>query len=216
MPELPTFLAFLVAVLGYQLSGPGPDMLLVISRGIGQGWRAALATATGCVFAGMIQIPLLAMGLASLVTSSPVAYGLLQLLGAAYLIAIGTKFLLTRKGAETTSIVAAKEGGLAGAFRQGMICNLTNPTALVFMLAVLPQFVHSSTGSPAMQFIVLGATMKATGLLVLGAVALASGAVGRWLARNAGFLVWQERLAGAIMIAVGIKLLLAAIIPGRR
>ncbi|TIT04277.1 MAG: LysE family translocator [Mesorhizobium sp.] len=216
MPELPTYLAFLVAVLGYQLSGPGPDMLLVISRGIGQGWRAALATATGCVFAGVIQIPLLAMGLASLVTSSPVAYGLLQLLGAAYLIAIGTQFLLMRKGAETTHTVTAKKGGLAGAFRQGMICNLTNPTALVFMLAVLPQFVHSSTGSPAMQFIVLGATMKATGLVILGAVALASGAVGRWLARNAGFLVWQERLAGAIMIAVGIKLLLAAIIPGRR
>ncbi|WP_287381591.1 LysE family translocator [Mesorhizobium sp.] len=216
MPELPTYLAFLVAVLGYQLSGPGPDMLLVISRGIGQGRRAALATATGCVFAGVIQIPLLAMGLASLITSSPISYGLLQVLGAAYLIAIGTKFLLVRNEAQTNSIVAAKEGGLAGAFWQGMICNLTNPTALVFMLAVLPQFVHASTGSSAMQFVVLGTTMKATGLLVLGAVAFASGAVGAWLARNSGFLVWQERLAGAIMIAVGIKLLLAAIIPGRR
>ncbi|TIQ16467.1 MAG: LysE family translocator, partial [Mesorhizobium sp.] len=121
MPELPTYLAFLVAVLGYQLSGPGPDMLLVISRGIGEGRRAALATATGCVFAGVIQVPLLAMGLASLITSSPIAYGLLQVLGAAYLIAIGTKFLLVRNEAETNSIVAAKEGGLGGAFRQGMI-----------------------------------------------------------------------------------------------
>ncbi|RWC24916.1 MAG: LysE family translocator [Mesorhizobium sp.] len=216
MPEFPTYLAFLVAVLGYQLSGPGPDMILVISRGIGQGQRAALATATGCISAGVIQIPLLAMGLASLITSSPIAYGLLQLLGAAYLIAIGTKFLLVRKEAETESIVTSQEGGLAGAFRQGMICNLTNPTALVFMLAVLPQFVHASTGSSAMQFIVLGATMKATGLLVLGAAALASGTVGGWLARNAGFLVWQKRLAGAIMIAVGVRLLLAATIPGRR
>nr|WP_254024877.1 LysE family translocator [Mesorhizobium ventifaucium] len=191
-------------------------MLLVISRGIGQGRRAALATATGCVFAGVIQIPLLAMGLASLITTSPIAYGFLQLLGAAYLIAIGTKFLLVRNQAGRDSIVTTSEGGLAGAFRQGMICNLTNPTALVFMLAVLPQFVHASTGSSAMQFIVLGATMKATGFLVLGAVALASGTVGGWLARNAGFLVWQERLAGAIMIAVGIRLLLAATIPGRR
>src|SRR4051794_7514611 len=69
MPDLATYLAFLAAVLAYQLAGPGPDMLLVMSRGIGQGWRAALATALGCVAAGFIQIPLLAMGVASLVAA---------------------------------------------------------------------------------------------------------------------------------------------------
>ncbi|RWD68230.1 MAG: LysE family translocator [Mesorhizobium sp.] len=216
MPDVTTYLAFVGAVLAYQLSGVGPDMMLVISRGVGQGWRHALATAAGCVSAGVVQIPLLAMGLASLVTSSPTLYSFLQIIGATYLIAIGVKFLLARRlGEGGGASTFANTNSIPAAFRQGMICNLTNPTTLAFMLAVLPQFVHSWSGSPALQFIILGATMKITGLVILGAVALTSGAVGGWLARRNSFLVWQERLAGALMIAIGVRLLLTAV-GGRR
>ncbi|RWE74905.1 MAG: LysE family translocator [Mesorhizobium sp.] len=212
MPDVTTYLAFVGAVLAYQLSGVGPDMMLVISRGVGQGWRHALATAAGCVSAGVVQIPLLAMGLASLVTSSPTLYSFLQIIGATYLIAIGIKFLLARRlGEGGGASTFANTNSIPAAFRQGMICNLTNPTTLAFMLAVLPQFVHSWSGSPALQFIILGATMKITGLVILGAVALTSGAVGGWLARRNSFLVWQERLAGALMIAIGVRLLLTAV-----
>ncbi|HEV2900799.1 MAG TPA: hypothetical protein VGX71_23745 [Pseudaminobacter sp.] len=73
----------------------------------------------------------------------------------------------------------ASKPSLTGAFRQGVICNLTDPTVLAFML--LPQFVHLSSGPAAMQFLILGATMKLSGLVMLGSVALASGAVGGWL-----------------------------------
>lgn len=216
MPDVTTYLAFVGAVLAYQLSGVGPDMMLVISRGVGQGWRHALATAAGCVSAGVVQIPLLAMGLASLVSSSPTLYSFLQIIGATYLIAIGVKFLLARRlGEGGGASTFANTNSIPAAFRQGMICNLTNPTTLAFMLAVLPQFVHSWSGSPALQFIILGATMKITGLVILGAVALTSGAVGGWLARRNSFLVWQERLAGALMIAIGVRLLLTAV-GGRR
>lgn len=156
------------------------------------------------------------MGLASLVTSSPTLYSFLQIIGATYLIAIGIKFLLARRlGEGGGASTFANNNSIPAAFRQGMICNLTNPTTLAFMLAVLPQFVHSWSGSPALQFIILGATMKITGLVILGAVALTSGAVGGWLARRNSFLVWQERLAGALMIAIGVRLLLTAV-GGRR
>ncbi|RWC91598.1 MAG: LysE family translocator [Mesorhizobium sp.] len=214
MPDVTTYLAFLAAVLTYQLSGVGPDMMLVISRGVGQGWRHALSTAAGCVSAGVVQIPLLAMGLASLVTSSPSLYCILQVVGAVYLIAIGIKFLLARRQGEDGGVFATKSS-IPAAFRQGLVCNLTNPTTLAFMLAVLPQFVHPSAGSPALQFIVLGATMKMTGMVVLGAVALTSGAIGDWLARRSSLLIWQQRLSGALMVAIGIRLLLAAV-SGRR
>jgi threonine/homoserine/homoserine lactone efflux protein len=216
MPDLATYTAFLGAIFAYQLSGLGPDMILVISRGIGDGWRGAVAAALGCVAAGFVQVPLLALGLASLVTSTPVLYKGLQFAGAAYIIYIGVKFLLARPILPTEAAPKGSRASAAGAFRQGIVCNLTNPTTLVFMLAVLPQFVHVSAGSPATQFLVLGATMKATGLLVLGSVALASGAVGGWLARNPLFLLWQQRLAGAIMVALGLKMLLAASLPGYR
>lgn len=215
MPDVTTYLGFLGAVLAYQLSGIGPDMMLVIGRGVGQGWRHALATAAGCVSAGVVQIPLLAMGLASLIISSPSLYGFLQIVGAVYLIVKGIKFLLSRGHRDGDAPTFASSGSILDAFRQGMICNLTNPTTLAFMLAVLPQFVHPWAGSPALQFIILGTTMKMTGLAILGAVALTSGAVGDWLARRTSFLVWQERLAGALMVAIGARLLLAAV-GGRR
>ncbi|MBZ9759361.1 LysE family translocator [Mesorhizobium sp. CA8] len=203
-------------MLAYQLSGVGPDMMLVISRGVGQCWRHALATGAGCVSAGVVQIPLLAMGLASLITSSPSLYSFLQIVGAIYLIAIGIRFLLARRpGKGGGASTFAETGSIPAAFRQGMICNLTNPTTLAFMLAVLPQFVHPWGGSPALQFIILGTTMKMMGLVVLSAVALTSGAVGGWLARRGAFLVWQERLAGALMVAIGVRLLLGAMTGGR-
>ncbi len=211
MPDLATYLAFLAAVLAYQLSGPGPDMLLVMSRGVGQGWRVALSTALGCVSAGVIQIPLLALGLASLVASSPVAYEILRWAGAGYLIYLGVGLLLPRRNAARVKSVVGPTHDLTwgAAFRQGMVCNLTNPTALTFMLAILPQFVDPSSGPAGVQLLVLGATMKGTGLLTLGSVALASGAVGGWLSRHSGFLVWQERFAGLVMIALGLRLLFA-------
>jgi threonine/homoserine/homoserine lactone efflux protein len=210
MPDTATYAAFLGAVLAYQLSGIGPDMMLVIGRGVAQGWRVALATAVGCVAAGFIQIPLLALGLASLISSSPALYALLQLLGAGYLIYVGLKFLFAGKkyfGFAGTG--EASKPSLTGAFRQGVICNLTNPTVLAFMLAILPQFVHLSSGPAAMQFLILGATMKLSGLVMLGSVALASGAVGGWLMRNRSFQLWQQRFAGAIMIGLGLQLLLS-------
>lgn len=214
MPDPATYAAFLGAVLAYQLSGVGPDMMLVISRGIGQGRKAALATAFGCVAAGAIQIPLLAMGLATVIMSSPPLYKAMQLIGAAYLIYLGIRFLAA--GGETAAGDMQDRVGppsLAGSFRQGVICNLTNPTALSFMLAVLPQFVHPSAGSAALQFFVLGATMKLTGLLILGTVALTSGAFKDWMSRNTSFVVWQQRIAGGIMIAFGVRLLLSPASP---
>jgi threonine/homoserine/homoserine lactone efflux protein len=61
----------------------------------------------------------------------------------------------------------------------------------------------------AAQLLVLGLTLKATGLVVQGSVALTSGAVGAWLGRRPRFLVWQERFSGLVMVGLGVRLLLA-------
>src|SRR5829696_3079736 len=77
MPDAATFMAFLAAVLAMQ-AVPGPDTMLVVSRGVGQGRVVAVATALGAVAAGLVQLPLLAGGVASLVRSSPLAFDLLR------------------------------------------------------------------------------------------------------------------------------------------
>ena len=70
MPEPTVWIAFVVAVLAMQ-SMPGPDMMLVIARGVGQGRRAAFACVLGFAGAGIVQIPALALGLATVFQTSP-------------------------------------------------------------------------------------------------------------------------------------------------
>jgi threonine/homoserine/homoserine lactone efflux protein len=92
MPDLVTYLAFICAVLIMQVT-PGPDMVLVIGRGVGQGQRLALCTVLGFMAAGLLQVPLLVLGVASLLQASPLAFHLLRWCGAAYLIWLGAKLL---------------------------------------------------------------------------------------------------------------------------
>ena len=207
MPDLGTLLTFAAAVLAMQVV-PGPDIALLVSRGVGQGQRVALWTAVGMtVGAGAIQLPLLAFGLASVIQSSPVALGLLNWLGAAYLIWLGTRLLRTA-GHPGGSMPAARQVAPLTAACEGMINNLTNPKVAVFMVAFLPLFVNPAHGPVSTQLLVLGAVQKMCGMVVLGTVALISGTVGGWVARKPHLIAWQERFTGVVMIALGLRLLL--------
>jgi threonine/homoserine/homoserine lactone efflux protein len=210
VPDPSTYMAFLAAVLAMQ-AVPGPETVLVVSRGIGQGRRVAFWTVLGMTLAaGAVQLPLLALGVASVVRASPFAFELLRWAGAAYLVWLGAALLLRRgAGARRAggATQAAAPPSARKAVREGLVANLTNPQPLVFMLAFLPQFVDPSRGSVTAQLLLLGATQKATGFLVLGAAALASGAAGGWLARRPGLALWQERVAGAVMVGLGLRLL---------
>ena len=214
MPEPSTLLAFLAAVLAMQVL-PGPDIALLIGRGVGQGRRVALWTAVGMTLgAGAVQLPLLVLGVASLVRSSPLAHDALRWLGAGYLVWLGARLL---RGAGHPAAAAPdrpRVRALAAA-REGMISNLTNPKVAAFMVAFLPQFVDPAHGPVARQLLVLGAVQKLSGLCVLGTVALVSGTLGGWLARRPGLIAWQERFTGAVMVALGLRLLLAGDGAGR-
>jgi threonine/homoserine/homoserine lactone efflux protein len=209
MLDLPTFLTFYMAVLALQLA-PGPDMVLLLSRGVGQGRRTAVLTAIGMTLvAGIIQLPLLALGVTSIIQASPWAFDLLRWAGAAYLVWIGAKLLIGSFGSHELKRKTAQPISDMAALRQGMINNLTNPKAMVFMLAFLPQFVDpASTWPVTAQLLFLGAVQKISGFFVLGGVALGTGTIGDWLARRPGLIAWQERFAGVIMVGLGLRLAL--------
>ncbi|WP_281406165.1 LysE family translocator [Methylorubrum extorquens] len=156
---------------------PGPDMLLVIGRGVGQGRRAALLTAAGAtVLAALVQLPLLILSAASLVHASPTAFALLRWAGAAYLVWLGLK-LVVRRGRRMAA-TATRPVSDRAALRDGMVTNLTNPKALAFMLAFLPQFVDPANGWPvAVQLLILGSMQKLSGFVVLALVALGAGSI---------------------------------------
>lgn len=208
MFDLHTLLPFLLALVALQLS-PGPDMLLVMGRGIGQGRRVAFLTALGAtVLAGLVQLPLLAFGIVSLLQAAPVAFDILRWGGAVYLTWIGVKLLVqSRSAAGPVAEVRPVSNGTA--IVQGMVSNLTNPKVLAFMLAFLPQFVDANSGwSVASQLLVLGAMQKLSGFLVLGSVAVGAGSLGGWLSRRPHWIAWQKRFTGVVLIGLGIRLAL--------
>jgi threonine/homoserine/homoserine lactone efflux protein len=208
LPDPATYLAFIAAVLVMQVV-PGPDTILVAVRGIGQGLALAFYTVVGMtVLSGLIQLPLLAFGLGAIAHVFPALFDLIRLAGAACLVWLGLSFILrARSGMNGATIAVVRSPGRA--MLQGMIINLTNPNPLIFMLAFLPQFVDPARGSVTGQLLVLGATQKVTGFGILAMVALASGRLGNWLSRDPRVALWQGRIAGTIMIALGVWLLVA-------
>lgn len=206
MPDLPTYAGFVAAVLLMQ-SVPGPDTVLVAARGMGQGLRIALATVFGMtVLAGLIQLPLLAFGIGEIARSHPAIFDVIRVVGAAYLVWLGLRYMF-KSGTAPSSAASQDAPSPVRAAIQGMIINLMNPNPLIFMLAFLPQFVAPTQGAVATQLLVLGATQKVTGFGVLGLVALASGRLGDRLSARPGIASWQARIAGVILVALGVWLL---------
>ncbi|MBU3995916.1 MAG: LysE family translocator [Actinobacteria bacterium] len=196
--------SFVGAVMILSLT-PGPDMALLISRGVGQGWKAAWCTAFGFTLAGFIQIPLLALGIASLFQSSPLAFDVLRYLGAAYLMWRGIQLILKAvPPSQFPGISSATT--LTKAISDGVIASLTNPKGLIFLLAFLPQFVDPSTGSVTIQLVLLGLLMKVVALIIETAIAIGAGCLGQFMRRSPSFVMWQERVTGALLIGLALRL----------
>jgi threonine/homoserine/homoserine lactone efflux protein len=205
LPSFNTYVMFVTALLAMQLV-PGPETMLVISRGMGQGWLAAFWTVVGMtLIAGAIQLPLLVLGIAAAVKSLHL-FDLLRLIGALYLIVLGVRLL--RNGVGIAFTESPSQVSRLHAMREGAIANLTNPNPMLFMLAFLPQFVEPARGAVAMQLMVLGMTQKVIGFAVLICTALVSGVIGQWINSHPQGIVWQGRFAGAAIIAIGVYLLL--------
>jgi threonine/homoserine/homoserine lactone efflux protein len=210
MPTLSALLTFLAALFFLEIS-PGPDMMLVLARGIGQGRRIAFLTVVGMIFvAGFVQVGLLVLGLASLLKAFPAALTLLQWAGAAYMLYLGIRMIMTSMSGEKRTVATPAQISDWDAVRQGAINSLTNPKSLLFMFAFLPQFIDAQHAPVWSQLLVLGTLQKLAGVLSLGGVALASGTVGQLLYKWPRLLVWQQRFTGAVMVGLGLRLLLTS------
>jgi threonine/homoserine/homoserine lactone efflux protein len=205
MPDANSLLLFLIATITLNAT-PGPDMLYVIARSVGQGRAAGIASALGIAAGCFVHILAVTFGLASLLKAVPEAYEIVKYAGAAYLIYLGVRILISRqsKDAEESPI---KKASLRTIFLQGAITNVLNPKVALFFLAFLPQFVGSA-GSFAAQIIFLGILFNVSGTLVNVIVALAASYTGvRFKTRigNSSVFRW---LTGGVFIGLGVRLAL--------
>src|SRR5918911_4889364 len=112
---------------------PGPNTLYIIARSVQQGRRAGIVSSLGVQVGTLVHIAAAALGLSALLLSSALAFGVVRYAGAAYLICLGVKTLLTKEKAGQSREV--KEASLSRVFYQGVVVNLLNPKTALFFLA---------------------------------------------------------------------------------
>lgn len=200
MPDVSTLLVFSSAVF-VLLVVPGPAVTYIVARSLEQGRAAGFASILGLGVGTIIHVVLLVLGLSAVLESSAAAFTVIRFAGAAYLVYLGLRRLLSRRPAELPGV---ERGSLGRIFRQGIVVNVLNPKAILFVFALLPQFVDPARGSVPVQLGILGAILLVLGLTTDSAYALAAGTLGDWLRGRPRFFAWQERLSGAILLVLGV------------
>lgn len=206
MPDLHSLLLFLAAGLALNFT-PGPDMLYVAARGASEGRSAGIVSALGIGAGTLVHIALVAFGLAALLAAVPVAYTVVRIGGALYLIYLGIRALRSNASVALEHLPPAS---LAAIFRQGVITNVLNPKVALFFLAFLPQFVDPSRGNPAFQVVILGLLFDTTGTLVNLGVALGSSRAAARLRGGSRAGETLQKLTGILFIGLGLRLAFAS------
>lgn len=183
---------------------PGPDMLYVIARSTSLGRTAGIVSALGITSGSLIQTIAVAFGLSGLLLAVPFAYEVVKFGGAAYLVYLGIRTLLTKQHAMATAMV--EKTGLLKIFTQGVITNVLNPKVAIFYLAFLPQFVDAKQGNVTLQIIVLGILFNISATLVNAGVALMASSMGKWLKGRMGATKALQWLTGGVFIGLGVRL----------
>ena len=190
---------------------PGPGVLFVISRGVALGRRAALLTVVGHELGLFVQILLVAAGIGALVERSVVAYEVLRLAGAAYILYLGVQAIRHRRSLSTVIDVAATRMP-RHIVRDGFVVGVTNPKAIVFFTAILPQFVDPSGAPVPLQMVLLGLISVTVALLSDTAYGVVAGSVRSWLSAAPHRLERLGGVGGLMMIGLGARLA----VTGRR
>src|SRR4051794_26583215 len=186
---------------------PGPDNVYVLTCGVARGREVALALAWGMCSGLLFHTTLAAVGLSALLARSAMAFSVVKYAGAAYLIYLGIRALLSREEFAPSPEEPATTR-LGSFFLRGLIMNLLNPKVAVFFLAFLPQFAGPGTSDTTLRLLALGLIFALLSVIVFSAIALFSGALGDRLSRNpryAGVLRW---LTGCVLVGLGIRLAL--------
>lgn len=214
MPDSHQLLMFIAA--GWLLNlTPGPDVLYIVSNALKSGIRAGIVAGLGITAGCFVHIFAAAIGVGALLATSATAFTVLKWAGAAYLMWMGVRMLLSRPagdGSSAAALAAAKVSAgdaatpLPKVFFGGFWTNVLNPKVAIFFLAFVPQFIAPGTENKALAFVLLGVLFNVNAIPVNTGWALAAG----WMARRMGAVQrgmhWLDRVAGAMFIGFGLKL----------
>lgn len=190
---------------------PGPDSLLIMARSASQGFRAGSAAALGVGSGTLVHVLAAALGLSALMAASSWAFGLVKLLGAAYLVYIGLSLLLRRAAAEgpPEAAVTLPRQSLRSIYLQGLLTNVLNPKVALFFLAFVPQFIAADAPSKPLAFVFLGLVFNLNGMLWCHFLAWSTAQASRRITASPRVVSWLNRAIGAVFLGFGLRLALA-------
>lgn len=185
---------------------PGPSVLFVIGRSIALGRRAGFLSVLGNALGATPAVLAVAFGVGAILASSVVAFTVIRIAGAAYLVWLGIQAIRHRH--THTQAATSRTTSSSTLLRQGFIVGFTNPKTIAFFVAVLPQFVDPAAGAVWAQLLLLGLTFQALALACDSIWALAAGTARGWFAKSPKRISTLSGAGGVMMIGLGGTLVL--------
>jgi len=184
---------------------PGPDTFYILGRSMAQGRSAGIASVLGISSGKIFHTLAAAFGLSALLLASASAFLVVKFAGAAYLVYLGVRMLVTRTPAAAIPAGFSSSGFFA-VYRQGLLTNVLNPKVALFFLAFMPQFIGVDSPDKFAAFIALGLSFVTTGMLWCLWLAWFSSLLGDRLRGSNVFANILNRVAGALFVTLGIRL----------
>ncbi|MCX4091464.1 LysE family translocator [Nocardia sp. alder85J] len=182
---------------------PGPNVLFAIGRALVLGRRPAVLSVLGTTAGSLVPLLAVAFGLGALLTASAVAFAIVKIVGALYLVYLGVGAIRHRKDLVAALNTAVPPAATRRALRQGFVVGATNPKTLVLFGAVLPQFTVPAAGSMPSQLVLLGSLCLLIQLVSDSSWALLAGTARAWFARSPRRLEAIGSAGGVMIIGVG-------------
>jgi threonine/homoserine/homoserine lactone efflux protein len=202
-----SYTAFLLAGIILNLT-PGADTMYIIGRGISQGRRAGIYSALGIGTGSVIHTLFAAFGLSIILAKSALAFSIIKYVGAAYLVFLGIRMLVTKSKGELSYNLNGEGSGYMKIYYSAILTNVLNPKVALFYLAFLPQFINPHYANNIIPFLILGGTFITTGTVWCLVIATFSSKFAEKVKKSNKIKLWMDKFAGGIFIFLGISLAL--------
>ncbi len=208
MPAAASLTAFVAAAFALIIV-PGPSVLFVVSRGVALGRRAALLSVFGNAAGFSVHIVAVSVGLGAIVERSAAVFTALKLIGAVYLAYLGVQAIRRRRALSGVLDAAAVPRSRRRLLREGFFVGIANPKTIIFLAAILPQFVDERAAAPAgVQMLVLGTIFLLLAVVCDSCWAMVAGSARQALASSPRRLERLGAAGGLVMIGLGARLAL--------
>lgn len=198
------WMSFLSAAVFLNLA-PGPDIAFILGQTLRSGRRHGFSAMLGIWSGAALHVLMAAAGLSAILATSALTFSVVKWVGAAYLIWLGMKMLLSKGG----SLIPGNDGSslrLKSVYWQGVLVSTLNPKVAIFFLAFLPQFVVVGAGPVGAQLLLHGSLIIVVAAFVEPPLVMLGSKLGAFLREVPRVGLWMDRGLGALFVVLGSRL----------